>query len=85
MFVLARELDLDVTVEGVETYEQYAFLRAAGNCELQGYLFSPPKAASAFTDPSALQFATPVPRAAEPAAPSGSAIPISARQARRAS
>jgi diguanylate cyclase (GGDEF)-like protein/PAS domain S-box-containing protein len=85
MFVLARELDLEVTVEGVETYEQYAFLRGAGNCELQGYLFSPPKAASAFADPAALQFATPVPRAAEPAAPNGSAIPINTRQARRAS
>ena len=43
MFVLARELDLEVTVEGVETYEQFAFLRREGNCELQGYLFSPPK------------------------------------------
>jgi diguanylate cyclase len=85
MFVLARELDLDVTVEGVETYEQYAFLRGAGNCELQGYLFSPPKPASAFAEPTALQFATPVPRAPEPAAANGSAIPISARQARRAS
>jgi EAL domain-containing protein (putative c-di-GMP-specific phosphodiesterase class I) len=41
MFVLARELDLEVTVEGVETYEQYAFLREQGNAELQGYLFSP--------------------------------------------
>src|SRR6185369_13679316 len=45
MFVLARELDLEVTVEGVETYEQYAFLRGEGGCELQGYLFSKPKPA----------------------------------------
>lgn len=82
MFVLARELDLEVTVEGVETFEQFAFLRTAGNCELQGYLFSPPKPASAFTDPAALQFATPTPRSAEPAAPG--AIPIAARQTRRA-
>ena len=52
MFVLARELDLEVTVEGVETYEQFAFLRAAGNCEIQGYLFSPPKPASAWADPA---------------------------------
>jgi diguanylate cyclase (GGDEF)-like protein/PAS domain S-box-containing protein len=85
MFVLARELDLEVTVEGVETYEQFAFLRAAGNCEIQGYLFSPPKPASAWTDPASLQFAAPVPRTAEPATPNGAAIPISPRQARRAS
>jgi diguanylate cyclase (GGDEF)-like protein len=84
MFVLARELDLQVTVEGVETYEQFAFLRTEGNCELQGYLFSPPKPASAFIDPAALQFATPVPRVAEPTAPEG-AIPIATRQSRRAS
>ena len=82
MFVLARELDLEVTVEGVETFEQFAFLRTAGNCELHGYLFSPPKPAAAFTDPAALQFATPTPRAAEPPAPG--AIPIAARQTRRA-
>ena len=82
MFVLARELDLDVTVEGVETYEQYAFLRAEGNAELQGYLFSPPKPASAFADPASLQFAVPQPRKAEIAAPAP--IPITARQAKRA-
>jgi diguanylate cyclase (GGDEF)-like protein/PAS domain S-box-containing protein len=85
MFVLARELDLEVTVEGVETYEQFAFLRAAGNCEIQGYLFSPPKPASAWTDPASLQFAAPVPRTAEPATPNGAAIPIGPRQERRAS
>ena len=84
MFVLARELDLEVTVEGVETYEQFAFLRTEGNCELQGYLFSPPKPATAFADPATLQFAMPQPRKAEPAAP-GAAIPIAAHQARRAS
>ncbi len=84
MFVLARELDLEVTVEGVETYEQFAFLRTEGNCELQGYLFSPPKQATAFSDPAVLQFPTPSPRKAEVAAP-GAAIPIAAHQARRAS
>ncbi len=83
MFVLARELDLEVTVEGVETFEQFAFLRAAGHCELQGYLFSPPKPASAFADSSSLQFAVPTPRIVELAP--GAAIPIAARQARRAS
>jgi len=81
MFVLARELDLEVTVEGVETYEQFAFLRQEGNCELQGFLFSQPKPASAWTDAASLQFTTPAPRKAE----QGAAIPIAARQARRAS
>src|SRR4029077_20345167 len=85
MFVLARELDLEVTVEGVETYEQYAFLREQGNAELQGYLFSQPNPASAFADPASLQFATPMPRKLESVAASTAAIPISARQAKRAS
>jgi len=67
MFVLARELDLEVTVEGVETYEQFAFLRQEGNCELQGYLFSPPKPATAWVDSASLQFAVPSPRKVEPA------------------
>jgi diguanylate cyclase (GGDEF)-like protein/PAS domain S-box-containing protein len=84
MFVLARELDLEVTVEGVETYEQYAFLKAAGDCELQGFLFSKPKPASEFDDPAAMQFSAPTPRKAEPAA-SVATIPIAAHQARRAS
>jgi diguanylate cyclase (GGDEF)-like protein/PAS domain S-box-containing protein len=51
MFVLARQLELDVTVEGVETEEQFAFLCAEGCAEVQGFLFSPPKPASAFADP----------------------------------
>jgi len=73
-----------VTVEGVETYEQFDFLRTEGHCDLQGFLFSPPKPASAWADPAALQFAEPTPRKVEPAAP-GAAIPLVARQARRAS
>jgi EAL domain-containing protein (putative c-di-GMP-specific phosphodiesterase class I) len=85
MFVLAHELDLQVTVEGVETYEQYAFLREQGNPELQGYLFSQPKPASAFADPAALLFAAPTPRKIEPVSDSSGAIPITARQAKRAS
>jgi diguanylate cyclase (GGDEF)-like protein len=85
MFVLARELDLEVTVEGVETYEQYAFLREQGNAELQGYLFSPPKPAAAFADPAALQFAAPQPRKLEAMATAAAPIPITARQAKRAS
>jgi diguanylate cyclase (GGDEF)-like protein len=84
MFVLARELDLQVTIEGVETYEQFAFLRDEGSCEMQGFLFSPPKPATAWTDPAALVFPTPQPRKTEPPAP-GAAIPLAAHQARRAS
>ena len=83
MFVLARELDLEVTVEGVETYEQFAFLSEQGNCELQGYLFSTPKPAAAWADPAALQFAPPSPRRTEPAA--APALKIVAQQAKRAS
>ena len=56
MFVLARELELDVTVEGVETEQQFAFLCAEGCAEVQGFLFSPPKPASAFADPASLHF-----------------------------
>jgi len=82
MFVLARELDLEVTVEGVETYEQFAFLRQQGNCELQGYLFSPPKPAPAWAEPAALQFALPSPRKTEPAA--APALKIVAQQGKRA-
>jgi predicted signal transduction protein with EAL and GGDEF domain len=84
MFVLARELDLDVTVEGVETYEQFAFLSEQGNCELQGFLFSTPKPVSAWSDPAALQFTMPAPRKLEPAA-TAPALKIVAQQAKRAS
>ena len=83
MFVLARELDLEVTVEGVETFEQFAFLREAGSCEIQGYLFSQPKPAAAWADPASMVFAMPVPRRIEPVAPSA-AIPITSRLAKRA-
>jgi diguanylate cyclase (GGDEF)-like protein len=66
LFVLARELELDVTVEGVETEQQFTFLRAEGCMEVQGYLFSPPKPASAFADLTALQFGVVAKRAAGP-------------------
>ena len=66
LFVLARELELDVTVEGVETEQQFTFLRAEGCMEVQGYLFSPPKPASAFADLAALQFGVVAKRAAGP-------------------
>jgi diguanylate cyclase (GGDEF)-like protein len=39
---LARELDIAVIAEGVETAEQLAFLDAAGCCCVQGYYFSRP-------------------------------------------
>jgi EAL domain-containing protein (putative c-di-GMP-specific phosphodiesterase class I) len=66
LFVLARELELDVTVEGVETEQQFTFLRAEGCLEVQGYLFSPPKPASAFADLAALHFGVVAKRAAGP-------------------
>jgi diguanylate cyclase (GGDEF)-like protein/PAS domain S-box-containing protein len=75
MFVLARQLNLDVTVEGVETEEQFAFLRDQGCTEVQGFLFSQPKPLAAFTDPKSLTFAAPVP-APEPAAPSAALIAL---------
>lgn len=42
LFVLARELNLHITVEGVETVEQVHFLRQEGFCEIQGFFFSKP-------------------------------------------
>ena len=39
---LARELDIDVIAEGVETADQVAFLEAVGCRHVQGYYFSPP-------------------------------------------
>src|SRR5205807_9181871 len=75
MFVLARELDLDVTVEGVETEEQFAFLRDQGCTEVQGFLFSKPKPLAAFTDPKSLSFAALAP-ASEPTAPSAALIEL---------
>ncbi|MCI6284434.1 bifunctional diguanylate cyclase/phosphodiesterase [Selenomonas sp.] len=39
---MAKRLDIRTLCEGVETEEQYAFLRSIGCEVLQGYLFSPP-------------------------------------------
>lgn len=40
---LARELDMEITAEGVETEEQLFILRAAGCTNAQGYYFARPK------------------------------------------
>jgi diguanylate cyclase (GGDEF)-like protein/PAS domain S-box-containing protein len=39
---LGQSLDLDVTIEGVETESQLTLLRAMGCDSMQGFLFSPP-------------------------------------------
>ena len=39
---LAKSLDIETTAEGVETAEQYQFLRLAGVTSLQGFLFKRP-------------------------------------------
>lgn len=49
MIAMAHILELKVIAEGVETKEQLAFLRDRQCDELQGYLFSPPVPAEAFT------------------------------------
>ena len=87
MFVLARELNLDVTVEGVETQEQFAFLRDQGCTEVQGFLFSQAKPFSAFADPASLKFepAAPAAAAPQPPAASGALITLGERRSKRAS
>jgi len=45
---LARELDIRITAEGVETEEQMRILREQGCTELQGYLISEPLPAGEF-------------------------------------
>lgn len=42
MLAMAHSLDLLVTAEGVETEEQFEFLRGIKGIEIQGYLFSKP-------------------------------------------
>lgn len=51
MLAMADSLDLDVTAEGVETKEQFDFLREIKRIELQGYLFSKPLPAEQLFSP----------------------------------
>jgi diguanylate cyclase (GGDEF)-like protein/PAS domain S-box-containing protein len=85
MFVLARELNLDVTVEGVETHEQFAFLRDQGCTEVQGFLFSQAKPLTAFADPASLKFELAAPAPPQPAAASAALIELGERRSKRAS
>ena len=52
---LGRGLGMKVTAEGVETAEQHLFLRAAGVHFMQGYRFSKPETATAFSERMAAQ------------------------------
>lgn len=42
IIALAKSLELNITAEGVETQEQYEYIKAQGCHEIQGYYFSPP-------------------------------------------
>lgn len=46
---MCRSLDMEVTVEGVETAHEVAFLRLLGCDTIQGYYFSRPSPAAVFT------------------------------------
>lgn len=48
IITMARNLKLQVTAEGVETFAQLSFLRSEGCHELQGFLFSKPLPADEF-------------------------------------
>ncbi len=63
IIVMARSLNLRVVAEGVETWEQFAFLRAHQCDEVQGYYFSRPVPAEQFT--SLLKTGIPDPSATE--------------------
>jgi EAL domain-containing protein (putative c-di-GMP-specific phosphodiesterase class I) len=85
MFVLARELNLAVTVEGVETLEQLAFLREQGCTEVQGFLFSKPKPFAAFADLASLKLDPIAPAAPQPPAASAALIELGEHRSKRAS
>ncbi|WMT85324.1 EAL domain-containing protein [Pelagibacterium sp. 26DY04] len=48
LIAMARELDIEIVAEGVETQEQALYLRARNVVFAQGYLFAPPMKLSAF-------------------------------------
>ncbi len=47
---VARNLNMDVTAEGVETFEQAELMRLAGCATLQGYFFGKPQTAAAILE-----------------------------------
>lgn len=49
IIAMAKNLNLSVTAEGVENVDQLIYLKAYHCDEFQGYLFSPPVSAEAFT------------------------------------
>ena len=53
---MAKELGMHTLAEGVETQEQYAFLRDIGCEKLQGYLFGKPKPYEEFVKPDEFTF-----------------------------
>jgi EAL domain-containing protein (putative c-di-GMP-specific phosphodiesterase class I) len=48
VLAMGQSLNLCIVAEGVETFEQFAFLQAAGCERVQGYYFSRPLDARAF-------------------------------------
>jgi EAL domain-containing protein (putative c-di-GMP-specific phosphodiesterase class I) len=48
IIAMAHSLSLDVVAEGVETAEQFAFLRSHGCDEIQGHYYHPPLSAQEF-------------------------------------
>ncbi|MDB5649511.1 MAG: hypothetical protein JWL62_1031 [Hyphomicrobiales bacterium] len=55
--MLARAFDMITTAEGVETREQYEFLRTAAVSQMQGYLFGKPAPAESWDFSSKLRLA----------------------------
>ncbi len=53
---MAKELGMHTLAEGVETQEQYDFLRRIGCEKLQGYLFGKPKPSEDFVKPDEFTF-----------------------------
>jgi EAL domain-containing protein (putative c-di-GMP-specific phosphodiesterase class I) len=50
MVAISHSLDLSAVAEGVETVEQFEFLRRLGCEQVQGFLFGAPVAGDAFLD-----------------------------------